>query len=75
MLKKIAVVTATRAEYGILKNVIDRIEKSEQLKLCLMVTGTHLVSEYGRTAIRLRNALMSLCLPIHRHLSLRQWDL
>ncbi len=49
MLKKIAVVTATRAEYGILKNVIDRIEKSEQLKLCLMVTGTHLVSEYGMT--------------------------
>lgn len=49
MLKKAAVVTATRAEYGILKNVIDRIERSEELELCLLVTGTHLVSEYGRT--------------------------
>ncbi len=49
MLKKAAVVTATRAEYGILKNVIDKIEKSDQLDLCLMVTGTHLVSEYGMT--------------------------
>lgn len=42
-------VTATRAEYGILKNVIDKIEKSERLELCLMVTGTHLVEEYGMT--------------------------
>lgn len=49
MLKKVAVVTATRAEYGILKNVIHCIEQSEGLELCLMVTGTHLVSEYGMT--------------------------
>lgn len=49
MLKKAAVVTATRAEYGILKNVIDKIEKSRRLELCLMVTGTHLVPEYGMT--------------------------
>ncbi len=49
MLKKVSVVTATRAEYGILKNVIDQIEKSERLRLCLMVTGSHLVSEYGMT--------------------------
>lgn len=49
MLKKAAVVTATRAEYGMLKNVIDRIDKSEKLELCLMVTGTHFVPEYGMT--------------------------
>lgn len=41
--------TATRAEYGMLKNVIDRIEKSAELELCLLVTGTHLVPEYGMT--------------------------
>lgn len=49
MLKKVAVVTATRAEYGLLKNVIDRIEKSGELELCLMVTGTHFAAEYGMT--------------------------
>lgn len=49
MLKKVAVVTATRAEYGILKNVIDKIHKSEELELCLMVTGAHLIPEYGMT--------------------------
>lgn len=41
--------TATRAEYGMLKNVIGRIEKSAELELCLLVTGTHLVPEYGMT--------------------------
>lgn len=41
--------TATRAEYGMLKNVIERIEKSAELELCLLVTGTHLVPEYGMT--------------------------
>lgn len=49
MQKKAAVVTATRAEYGMLKNVIARIEKSEELELCLMVTGTHFAPEYGMT--------------------------
>lgn len=49
MLKKIAVVTATRAEYGILKNVIDKIYLSEELELCLMVTGAHLDPTYGMT--------------------------
>ncbi len=48
-MKKIAVVTATRAEYGILKNVIDKIDKSDKLDLCLMVTGTHLIQDYGMT--------------------------
>lgn len=42
-------VTATRAEYGILRNVIEKINKSEQLELCLIVTGMHLVPEYGMT--------------------------
>lgn len=49
MLRKVAVVTSTRAEYGILKNVIDKIHKSDVLELCLMVTGAHLISEYGMT--------------------------
>ena len=34
---------------GILKNVIDKIEKSKRLELCLLVTGTHLAPEYGLT--------------------------
>lgn len=48
-MKKAAVVTATRAEYGILKNVIEQISESDELELCLLVTGTHLAAEYGMT--------------------------
>ena len=48
-MKKICVVTATRAEYGLLRNVIRRIQEDEELELCLIVTGTHLLNEYGNT--------------------------
>lgn len=48
-MKKIAVVTATRAEYGLLRNTIQKIEDDEELELCLMVTGAHLSEKYGYT--------------------------
>lgn len=48
-MKKICVVTATRAEYGLLRNVIRRIEDDKELELCLIVTGAHLLEEYGNT--------------------------
>ncbi len=48
-MKKICVVTATRAEFGLLLNVIKRIEDDPDLDLCLAVTGAHLSSSYGNT--------------------------
>ena len=50
-MKKIAVVTATRAEYGLLSPVIRELRKQEDDKLCvqLIVTGTHLSEAYGKT--------------------------
>lgn len=50
-MKKIAVVTATRAEYGLLAPVIKELRKSEnnEFKIDLIVTGTHLSEEYGFT--------------------------
>jgi len=47
--KKICVVTGSRAEYGILKNLIFEIKKSKKLKLQLIVTGMHLSNRYGLT--------------------------
>lgn len=47
--KTIGVVTSTRAEYGLLKNVMSYIKNDEDLKLVLFVTGTHLCKEYGYT--------------------------
>ena len=50
-MKKIAVVTATRAEYGLLSPVIKELRKYEnsELKIDLIVTGTHLSEQYGMT--------------------------
>ena len=48
-MKKICVVTGTRAEYGLLKPLIDRIYEDNQLLLQLIVTGAHLSSEFGLT--------------------------
>ena len=48
---RICVVTATRAEYGLLSPVIGELRKyeSDQLKVELVVTGTHLSQHYGMT--------------------------
>lgn len=46
---RIGVVTTTRAEYGLLKTLISRIQEDRETELCLIVTGTHLMEEYGNT--------------------------
>lgn len=50
-MKKIAVVTSTRAEFGLLMPVIKELRKVEnsELKIELIVTGTHLSEAYGST--------------------------
>ena len=50
-MKKIAVITATRAEYGLLSPVIKELRKQETegFRVELIVTGTHLSDKYGRT--------------------------
>ncbi len=41
-MKKVAIVTSTRAEYGILTPLIRAIDKDADIQLELIVTGTHL---------------------------------
>lgn len=50
-MKKIAVVTATRAEYGLISPVVDELRKyeNESVRIDLIVTGTHLYKEFGNT--------------------------
>ena len=47
--RKVCVVTGTRAEYGLLRWVIDGIAKSPVLELQLIATGMHLSPEFGLT--------------------------
>ncbi|MGI6456198.1 MAG: UDP-N-acetylglucosamine 2-epimerase [bacterium] len=48
-MRHVAVITGTRAEYGLLKPVLDKIQASDQLTLSLIVTGMHLSPEHGLT--------------------------
>lgn len=48
-MKRVAIVTATRAEYGILTPLIKRISVADDLDLDLIVTGAHLSEKYGMT--------------------------
>ncbi|MGF1868604.1 UDP-N-acetylglucosamine 2-epimerase [Photobacterium indicum] len=48
-MRKICVVTATRAEYGLLKCLLDDISNEPALALQLVVTGSHLSPEFGYT--------------------------
>jgi len=47
--KKIIVVTSSRADYGLLKNLIKKLFQSKKIKLHLSVTGTHLSLKHGKT--------------------------
>lgn len=47
--KKICVVTATRAEYGLLKNLILKLKEVPEYTVNVAVTGMHLSPEFGLT--------------------------
>lgn len=49
MKRKIAVLTGSRAEYGILRPLLKLIDDRKDMKLILLVTGLHLLKDYGHT--------------------------
>lgn len=55
MKRKILVTTGTRAEYGILRPILNEIKKSRKLELILVVTGTHLSKKYGYSIKEIKN--------------------
>jgi GDP/UDP-N,N'-diacetylbacillosamine 2-epimerase (hydrolysing) len=48
-MKKICVVTGTRAEYGLLRPVMKAIQESDDLKLQIVATGMHLSERHGNS--------------------------
>ena len=49
MKKKILLVTERRADYTKLRPILEEISKSKKLEYRLVVTGSHLLKEYGHT--------------------------
>ena len=60
-MKKICVVTGSRAEYGLLRPLIRRIQESAGSELSLVVTGSHLDESFGLT----KNEIITDGFPIN----------
>ena len=48
-MKKISILTATRAEYGLLKPIIKKLKEVSDFDVRVVVTGAHLSPEFGLT--------------------------
>ena len=48
-MRKICIITGSRAEYGLLSGLMKRIDESEDLKLQVIATNMHLSPEFGLT--------------------------
>lgn len=47
--RRIAVVTGSRADYGLLRGTLTRLAKADDVKLDVIVCGMHLVPKFGET--------------------------
>lgn len=68
-MKKICVATGTRAEYGLLKPLIDKILLEPQWQLKLLVTGAHLSPEFGLTYQQIENDGLKIDIKVEMLLS------
>lgn len=48
-MRKICIITGTRAEFGLLRNIMAMLREAPDVALQLIVTGSHLVSGHGNT--------------------------
>ena len=55
MVRKICVVTGSRAEYGLLKNLMQRIKEDPDLELLTLATNMHLSDSHGLTYKNIEN--------------------
>lgn len=55
MKKIISILTATRAEYGLLKPIIKKLSDIDEFDIRVVVTGMHLSSEFGFTYKEIEN--------------------
>ncbi|MGL4362375.1 MAG: UDP-N-acetylglucosamine 2-epimerase [Cellulosilyticaceae bacterium] len=68
-MRKICVITGTRANYGRLKTVMDAIMKHPKLELKLIVTGMHLIHEFGYTVSEIEKDGYTIDAKVDTHLS------
>lgn len=64
-MKNIAIITSTRAEYGLLRPVFFELKKHKGIDTKLIVTGTHLSKKFGNTYKEINNDGINIFKKIH----------
>lgn len=54
-MRQILIITGTRAEYGLLKKLIFRLQSDKEIETNVAVTGTHLSKQHGMTIGLIKN--------------------
>ena len=69
MTRKIAIMTGSRADYGILYPVIKAIQEHPGLEPVLLITGTHLSRYYGYTIRGIKKDKFKIGTTVDMHIS------
>jgi UDP-hydrolysing UDP-N-acetyl-D-glucosamine 2-epimerase len=64
MSRKVAVMTGTRADFGLLRPLLAELDSRADATLQLIVTGTHLSAEHGRTVSEITAAGFSVAAEV-----------
>ena len=64
MSRKVAVMTGTRADFGLLRPLIAELDSRSDVTLQLIATGTHLSAEHGNTAREIEAAGFSIAAAV-----------
>lgn len=59
--RKVIYVTGTRADYGLMREILKKLERSEDIDLSICVTGMHLDSLYGDTIEEIKHDKFRIC--------------
>ena len=68
MKKKIVYVSSSRSDFGIVKNLLKKLEQSKDFEFYLIVIGTHILKKFGLSIneiskINFRNLIVLKCRP------------
>ncbi len=62
---KICVVTGSRADYDLLRNLITQLNNSKNIELSVLITGQHLSKKYGKTSVQALRDFGKICKSIN----------
>jgi len=64
-MRKVIYITGTRADFGLMEQTLLRIHKTKEIEVSIIVTGMHLIPQYGHTV----NEIISSGLHIEGHVN------